>query len=296
MGMLAGTLWNESNVDKGLQLARECKLPDAVWFASLFPAGVAVTKKRMREVMLQQGNDARALYIAWTLADDGATELLERATQMSYAPAQAAMAWATSGTASFEWAEKAAARGDRVGLFNLARCFLNGLGCVTDAGKATELYKQAAYLEHPIAMFWYGDLAFSDHEWERYVWWGRASTRGFGGQLFAANVVRLLPLFEKDELCLVLHTVAPVIRARFDVSSCTAFNLSVTKGMSDKLRRILELHEAMLQRARRAIDCWSVVSRRCGLVKDVRLVVAKMVWKDAWRWGETRKDEADVNC
>jgi hypothetical protein len=52
------------------------------------------------------------------------------------------------------------------------------------------------------------------------------------------------------------------------------------------LGRVGELHAAMLGRARRAIDCWSVAALRCGVVKDVRVMIAKMAWAEAWRWGE----------
>jgi hypothetical protein len=53
------------------------------------------------------------------------------------------------------------------------------------------------------------------------------------------------------------------------------------------IRRILVLHDEMLGRARRAIDCWSMAARRCGVVKDMRVIIAKMAWEEAWRWGES---------
>jgi hypothetical protein len=54
-----------------IQMVRECRHPDAQWLASLFPAGVEVTSKRMREVMLEQGDDPRALYVAWKVGPKG---------------------------------------------------------------------------------------------------------------------------------------------------------------------------------------------------------------------------------
>jgi hypothetical protein len=51
-----------------------------------------------------------------------------------------------------------------------------------------------------------------------------------------------------------------------------------------QLERVIELHAAMLGRARRAMVCWSMAGRRLGVVKDVRVMIAKMLWEEAWRW------------
>jgi hypothetical protein len=53
----------------------------------------------------------------------------------------------------------------------------------------------------------------------------------------------------------------------------------------------MELHGAMLQRARRAIDCWSMAGRRLRVVRDMRVMIAKMAWEEVWRWGEEKGEE-----
>jgi hypothetical protein len=48
----------EQCIAKALRMARECSHPDAQWLTSLFPEGCAtVTRRRMHEVMLEQGDD-----------------------------------------------------------------------------------------------------------------------------------------------------------------------------------------------------------------------------------------------
>jgi hypothetical protein len=64
---LGGTAWTEADVEAGVRMARDCLHPDAQWLTSLRPAFVAVTREHVREVMLRQGDDQRALYIAWLL-------------------------------------------------------------------------------------------------------------------------------------------------------------------------------------------------------------------------------------
>jgi hypothetical protein len=67
------------------------------------------------------------------------------------------------------------------------------------------------------------------------------------------------------------------------------FTHSVSEVKMLIVERLLELHKAMLARARRAIDCWSMAGRRCGVVKDMRVVIAKMAWEEAWQWGEKKE-------
>jgi hypothetical protein len=64
---------SDAHIEKGLQMARECRHPDAQWLAALFPAGTAVTMQRLYAVMLEQGEDARALCLG--VADGGWGEM-----------------------------------------------------------------------------------------------------------------------------------------------------------------------------------------------------------------------------
>jgi hypothetical protein len=103
---------------RGLEMARQCLHPDAQWLCSLFRAGVEVTRERMREVMLQQGDDPRALFFACCdgplqgnvltrAAETGARlhgNVLRRPAEMGYAPAQGRLATLCRGEEAFPWA------------------------------------------------------------------------------------------------------------------------------------------------------------------------------------------------
>jgi hypothetical protein len=151
--------------EEAMRLARKCQHPDAVWFSSLFPAGVAVTDRRVAEVMREQGDDPRALLLLWkakqrlyrreVMASRDAVitaptnELLLRAAEMGYAPAQADAAhefFREPGGEGFRWAQRATAAGDHRGMFMLGHCYYEGHGCAKDGAKALELFRDAAIL------------------------------------------------------------------------------------------------------------------------------------------------------
>jgi TPR repeat protein len=154
-----------------------------------------------------------------------------------------------------------------------------------------ELYKQAAEMEHVRAQELYGEFAFGELEWERYLWMGRAVAQGHSANFFCDSVLRLLPSFERGELGRILHTVVPSIQRHLEAEKPTkkVFGHRGSREEMANLQRMIQLHKTMLASARQAITCWSIVGLRCGLVKDVRVMIAKMVWEEAWRWSRVKK-------
>jgi hypothetical protein len=158
------------------------------------------------------------------------------------------------------------------------------------------LFKRAAELGHPRAFWHYGEVGYGERDWERYYWHGRAASRRYGDHWFCGTVLNLLPLFEERQLGRVLHTVAAVIRANYVIAEGQVFGRVVDSEEMDRLNRLLALHDEMLSRTRDAIDCWSMAGRRRGMVKDMRVMIAKMAWEEPWRWSgeevsEQRRDK-----
>jgi hypothetical protein len=177
-------------------------------------------------------------------------------------------------------------QGDRYGTYRLAQCWEAGIGCAMDMAKAKQLYRAAAELGDAHAQVAHGQLAFGWRDWERYHWWCSAVARGLAWTELYEAVLQLLPSFEKGELGRVLHIVAPVLMKKIEAAQRgEALSRTERKDLV-KYQRVVELHCAMLVRARRAIDCWSTAGRRLGVVKDMRVVIAKMAWAEVWRWGE----------
>jgi hypothetical protein len=98
---------------------------------------------------------------------------------------------------------------------------------------------------------------------------------GYKQHSFCDVVLAMLPLFEKGEHGRILHAVAPVIRKNLEVEESKLFGEPIEWYVSSKFKRVLELHEAMLMRARGAIDCWIMAARRHRVAKDMRVMIAE---------------------
>jgi hypothetical protein len=272
--------------ERAMRMVRDCRHPDAQWLASLFPSDVSVTREDVRAVMLQQRDDPRAMFLACRLRAAYGHELKMRAADRGYAPAQAWMSYlATEDEEGTRWAQAAALQGDRLGLFHMGHRLRRGQGCGKDEAKGKELMRQAAELELPGAMYFYGN-EFSEYGWERYHWRWRAASRGYLSYTFSHAVLRLLAEFEASEKGRLLAIAAPLISVNLDVEGRQIFACPLQPLEIEKLQRVVELHRLMLERARRAIACWSIVGLRRRMVKDVRVTIAKMAWEEAWQWGE----------
>jgi hypothetical protein len=250
-----------------------------------------MTRNSVVQVLREQGEDPRALFLVWGL-DHGSWssfDLLHRAAEMGYAPAQAYLSMKASLPPEeiFCFASSASSQGDRDGLFQLAQCYLDGVGCAMDRGKAKQLLQEAIALKHRGACFLFGREAFGEFDWERYHWWAVALSRGFCCPIMAYGILGCLPSFERGENGRILHVLAPVLaKYMLVVASPGLFDTGRHLDNVRSFQRMIALHEAMLRRARPAIHCWSGVGMRCGLVKDVRVMIAKMLWEEPWRWGE----------
>jgi TPR repeat protein len=280
--------------ERGLQLARECSHPDAQWLASLFPAGEAVSAARFHEVMHAQGDgDARAVFFASRACGKKYrvwSKLLRRAAEMGYAPAQAEQAGECGDADAFYWAELAAAQGNRSGLVLLGQYLSSGEGCEVDFKRALEAWREAALLGSAPARFAYGNGAVGKLEWKRYQWWESLAAQDGGyGHVFFTEVVDLLGYFKNGELGRIMHIAAPLFRTHLDRTNHTLFGREISGGDMKSVRLVLELHDAMLARARDALLRWGMVARRRRVAKDIRVLISKMAWQEVWRWGEKRK-------
>jgi hypothetical protein len=268
-------------------MARDCQHPDAVWLASLFPQ-VRISLQCMAATMAAQGDDPRALLIWAPFGGAGGEAAVLRSAQMGYAVAQGQMAHTCSNEHErFQWASKAAAQGDRVGIFELGECFRKGRGCTRDLVRAAECIAEAARLGHDKALYRHGEAGFGAERWQRFVWWSRGNARG------ARGTARSLDKALQKHLpqC---ATSAASCRIVFEVGrECSALLARLFEGTrpSYELRwetpRVLEaikLYQSWSSQAEKAVRCWLMVSRQLGLIRDMRFLIAKRVWSERWAW------------
>lgn len=270
-----------------LQKARRCEHPDAQWLCSLL--GADTTMDEAVQALKAQGDDPRSMYVRSWLTNDYA--VLDRACNLGYAPAQVALALKLHPSDRLELAQKAAAQGHRAGMFLAGECMWRGRGCVEDRVRATALLQEAAELGHTIAQNMCAWRVYGDTQWQRYHWFGRAAARGYGPAITV--LCREMPKWAKqfDEEGVsgrIMFELGLALKGHVDEAAGTLFLCDVAKDAIQGAATCVLLYDRWCAAARAAAECWIAVARRLAVVRDIRLLIARLVWAQRVEWSKSR--------
>ncbi len=267
---------------RGLELARQCDHEDARFLVSLFPDGPPKTRPEASNLFLAHGDeDARCLCwaaMAGKAGEDGSN--LRRSAERGYVWArakQAKIGWPGSRGHQVELRE-AAALGEREAFFQLAVAEYDYLTLGEAGCDAKRNCLEAALLGCPHAQSLYGTYCCPELSLEQITWLRRALSqsyaRGYG---------------EKE----LFHRSVDVMRA-FDEggSSRVVFELGKALEFANKDRnlhietgdRAIALFHHWSDEARKGVICWLWAGKQLGLAKDIRRVIANMVWEERAAW------------
>ncbi len=154
---------------------------------------------------------------------------------------------------------------------------------------ALALIKEAAELGHAEAQWWYGTEVFSETDWQRYCWLGRAAKRRFEparAELRKVPTVQLRLLKEGKGSKRIVFELGLLLKGNMDVLCGRVVDTEVLEAA----QTCVELHDLCPLEAKAAIECWNVVAIRCGLVQDVRRLIARLLWAERAEWMPARKE------
>ncbi len=278
-----------------LQMARGSHHRDAQWLCSVLPATEKeVTEHEMLAAMLEQGEDPRALYVRAVLGDG--VDLLQRAAELGYAPAQASWGGEEEWRDALEWMEKAAAQGSRAGLTGLAHMMFYGREeRERDVARALALWKEAGELGDQVALHQLGLFGFKPTDRERYQLWGRAAARGNLAAICDLQMAASL----QEVICGVLggrevieFELGAALKGRFNAERKEAFGASIDDEKLAAIQRCVELYDTWCAAAKTAIECWIAVGRRLEVVRDIRVLIARRLWEERSAWCVRREEES----
>jgi TPR repeat protein len=198
---------------------------------------------------------------------------VRRAAELGYSPAQASYGAASGDPQeSFSWLQKAAAQKNRDGMFELGMCYRSGEGCECDPTKALALWREAA-----------------ENDWRRYQWLGMSARKRFwqSTPLLVEAAESQLQLWESGwDGGRVLLELGRVFRGQ--VAQGAVFGMECRDDEYAAAQRCVDLHDRWTSMARAAIACWLAIARRLRVAKDMRRLIAQMVWDGRADWSKVR--------
>ncbi len=269
------------DVKCALELASVCDHLDAVYVTQLFAGKNVDTEEEARAVFLSD-NDARALCFSemFLEIDDRDTTRIQRSAELGFAFAMAITVRETSGEKGFNFAQKAALLGERSGFHALGLCFELGDGCDQNLDTARKHYLVAAELGHVGSMICYGRL-LDKSDPRCWLWLGRASARG-NSAYFLINFGHQIDLFLSPESgnADVVYSIGRALRGHVDMQKGEIFGDSINFCERIKLANIgIRFYDAQLLPCRKAVDTWTLVGIRYRVIKDIRIMIGKIIWE-----------------
>lgn len=273
--LLLGDNFVAQNVNAAIQLAARCQHTEAVWLMKMFPLGHIQSAAAAKEVFLAQGeDDPRALCFAALILRSKIDRVrLRRSAELGYALAQAKIAWSVRGQERLEWANASAAQGERAGLYMLGFWF-NNLGRGKDLLRAKEYYLIAAEVGELSAMVSLGRILIKSDP-KRYFWFGKAAARGYPRDFLDCFVKQLSNLNSVRVMFAIGRALNGHVNAEKREIFGETYDFDARIGPAN---RAIEFYGAECLAARRTVDAWTIVGRRKGIVKDVRLLIARLIW------------------
>jgi hypothetical protein len=146
-----------------------------------------------------------------------------------------------------------------------------------DYAKGLALCQQAARLGEVQCQLRVG-LECTEDDPERFVWWKRAMENGLWTPL------TLMVLAAKTADKRVMFELGRVCAGKIDSSQCAIFGRTVEPEGWRAMLQAERLYDATCRVATDAIHCWLLVARRVGVVRDIRILIARLAWEQRSGW------------
>jgi hypothetical protein len=267
------------NIPLAIEMASSCEHPDALWLTTACRGKDVTTKEDAKRVFSALGqNDARALCFSWlcgTLLERSDFAPLLRAAELGFAFAQT---WLVDRMEQFELSKLAAAQGERDGFFNLGLCFRDGEGCEQDLDKAKENFLRASELGDVSAMIELSAL-LDCSDAQRWRWMGQGAVLGLSW-LFLAKFSEQVELFNSGSgSALAVFAIGRALQGHVNEGKKRVFNSGYNFGSCIGLaKQAIAFYEAQIKATKDAMRAWSLVGIKLKVVKDVRKLIAKLIW------------------
>jgi TPR repeat protein len=272
----------DRNIPLSLELAAPCQHPDARWLTEACAGKDVRTVEDAKRVFSALGqNDARALCFAWLCSDDeGQRDLatLRRSAELGFAFAQAWMAEKTEGNEKFKFAQLAAAQGERDGHAWLGWCLRDDEGCERDLDKAKGNFLRASELGLVWAMIWLGDL-LDESDPQRWRWLGRAAALGDRSSFLSCFAGQVEPFNSGSGSAVVMFAIGQALQGHVDEEARTIFSSDYNfDSRIGPAKQAIAFYEAQIKATQDAMRAWTQVGIKLKVVKDVRKLIAKLIW------------------
>ncbi len=254
-----------------LEKARKCVHPDAVWLLETLKDRPLV-RDRFLFAHCQDQNDPRVL--CFSAVCDGFWNIRKwkQAADSGYPFAQAKLVQHVQPSEALSLAQKSAAANEREGLYALALLYAQGKVVPTDVEMAKACFERAIVLGHGWAAAHMASFS-PRFSLECIKYWCLAARSGFCSSDIASSLSNHNVMANRS----CVFVLGAAVKFLINSSEKRALFRETFKNVANALVAVA-FFETQVGAARAAVDEWTKVAIRLGIIRDVRKLIAKLVW------------------
>jgi hypothetical protein len=127
-------------------------------------------------------------------------------------------------------------------------------------------------------MLWLGDL-LDEFDPQRWRWWGQAATLG-GTWNFLISFANQVEVFNSGSgSAAVMFAIGQALQGHVNEEARTIFSSNINfDSFIGPARQAIAFYEAQIKATKDAMRAWTLVGIHFNVVKDVRKLIAKLIW------------------
>ncbi len=181
--------------------------------------------------------------------------------------------------------EKAILLGEPRAMRTMGSYLFDGIKVGEDKARSRQLLTDAAWLRDDMAQYFYSYFFQEEDSMEEFVWLRRSAMQG---------LERGVNLMSRVDYQVHLHDSGGSGRIVFEIGAAFANLTNWWEEFDEKgakaCERAIELHEKWCGQAKRGIWCWMWLSRTFAVPKDIRVLIAGLLWEQRAAWSERKPD------
>ncbi len=275
----------DQDVKRALKLASASRHHDAVYLTKLFEGKDILRNQQAKEVFLAQpDDDARALCFSELVMGSNRHKWsklrLKRSAELGFAFGQAKFAEALNPRRMFPWNRMSSALRERDGFLWLGYSLFRGFGCEQNRTEGKENFLAAAELGHVTAMTLFGaTLARTDPQ--HWFWCGRAAQKGDSDAFLTwfCDAVFEFKFGSGSDVC--MFQIGRALNGHVDVRTQEFFGKKSErfKSLIGPANEAIAYYKSQLAACKLAVDTWTLVGIRFKVVKDIRILIGRLIWE-----------------
>ncbi len=153
---------------------------------------------------------------------------------------------------------------------------------VIDTARAKVLLREAALLGEAEHQYTFALCFCPEHSLERYVWLRLATLAGHRAALWC--------LKSKIAGRLKMYDEGASGRLVFEIGATSSRVCCCAESAHEaECLRAVQLHAQWCEEARQGVLCWLWLARIKGMAKDMRCIIARLIWDDRAAWSERER-------